>query len=65
MEQQPMTDTKDLEGIDEVITRLCRIEQGINELRLTIHQIFAALAQADPTATINREDLVRLCQVDR
>ena len=52
-----MTDTKDLEGIDEIITRLCRIEQGIDELRLATHQIFVALAHTDPTATINREDL--------
>jgi len=52
-----MTDPKDLEGIDEVIARLCRIEQGINELRLATHQIFVALARADPTATIHREDL--------
>ena len=52
-----MTDTKDLVGIDEIITRLCRIEQGVDELRLATHQIFVALAQADPNATINREDL--------
>jgi len=52
-----MTDTKDLEGIDEIITRLCRIEQGIDELRRATHQIFVALAKADPSATINREDL--------
>jgi len=52
-----MADPVDIEGLDEFILRLCRIEDKLNTLHNAVDLIFAAMAHSAKEGTLDLQDL--------